>query len=86
MLNADTVKQINKQIAKELETVDSFISDDDEKDAALKRIIQLKQVLDPNPSSEQVMDAFVQALAQQMVTRKPDEPKVAELVAGWFRR
>lgn len=87
MLNADTVKEINKQIAKELETVDSFFSDDDTKDAALNRIMKLKKVLDPNPDPEQIMNAFVQALKSHQITSQP-EPTKATLddVFDLFRR
>jgi hypothetical protein len=86
MLNADTAEQINKQIAKELETVDSWIADDSEKDAALNRATKLKKMLDPNPDPEQLMDAFVQALAHQQAARQPTEPTVSELFADIFRR
>lgn len=86
MLNADTVEKINKQITKELESLDSIFSDDNDKDAALNRIMKLKKALDPNPDPEQIMNAFVQALESHRTASRQTEPTVSELFADIFRR
>jgi hypothetical protein len=48
MTHPDTAKMINDQIAKEFETLNDLFTDESDKPAIMKRIADLKAMLDEN--------------------------------------
>lgn len=91
MLSDSNIRKINDQIKKELDTVDSWVSDADDKAAALKRITKLNALLNPQPSREEILKELADAIVNADRTRNPHaQPTsasdlVSELVT-MFRR
>lgn len=74
MLSNSTIDRINREIVKELRHYDSiFCNSQADKLATLERISQLKSVLDPSPTAEQIASALVNAMS-------PVEPPKPERV------
>ena len=77
MLSTSNIRQINDQIRKELRTVDSFVTSDEDKAAAMTRIVQLKSLLDPQPTADELVNKLAAALTSS--TQK-STPTAAETV------
>lgn len=64
MLSNDNIRNINRQIENELRDVNSIRLSDEEKSAALDRIIKLKSLLTTQPSREEILAELADALAE----------------------
>lgn len=66
MLTDKNVHEINKQIERELRVVNSFVSDNEDKAAALDRIAKLEQLITPpQPSRRDILTELADALVDK---------------------
>lgn len=92
MLSDRNIIEINRQIERELKTVDSWMSDADDKTAALKRIAKLKALLDPQPSREEILKELANAIVvaerskTETTTSTPPAPDLISDLVTLFRR
>lgn len=75
MLSTDNIRRINRQIENELRTVNGFITSDEDKMEAIKRIAALKALLE-TPAEKK----------EQPLTRDELVSQVAREIAEMFRR
>lgn len=81
MFSSDNVREINRQIDRELREV-RMSDDHNEKLAAIDRIAKLKALLSPQPSREEILAEVADALAHHVpATPAPTQPSpILELI------
>ena len=79
MLSNHNVHKINRQIENELRIVGSIITSDEDKTAALDRIIKLKALLTPQPSREDILAELAEALVE---ARRNPTPTFADTLVS----
>lgn len=85
MLSADNIRRINNQIKDELSEAGRFVNSDEEKAAALDRALKLKQLLDPNPSVDELVEKLAAALSSPTTVHVQAPSSAADLLADAIR-
>lgn len=75
MLSASNVQKINDQIKRELRTVDRFVASDEEKMAAIERVAELKKLLTPQPTRQEILQELAAALVEARSNPTPPQPR-----------
>jgi hypothetical protein len=86
MLDANTVRKLNRQIEDELRTVDSALSSHQDKMEALERITKLKELLTPQPNRKDILRELATALQEKNQTPSLHANAVSELLSFLNRR
>lgn len=68
MLSDRNIREINHAIRAELDTAQRFTNSNADKAAALDRALKLKQLLDPNPSPDELIEKLAEAMSRPTTT------------------
>ena len=72
MLSDRNIREINNQIATELRTVNSIISSDEKKMAAIERIAKLKALLEETPSEQPSRQSILKEVATALIEAREE--------------
>jgi septal ring factor EnvC (AmiA/AmiB activator) len=87
MLSSTNVRKINDQIERELRDVNSIVTSNEDKIAALDRIARLKALLNPQPSRSDILSELASAFVEAQRTPPPTPAdNFANALADIFRR
>lgn len=82
MLSQNNINKINDAIRREMNTVTGAFTSHEDKMAALERVAQLKGLLDPQPSRQDILREFAAALKEE---RTPTtQHSAADVIADIF--
>jgi hypothetical protein len=68
MLSDRNIREINAAIATEIQTAKRWSASDEDKAAAIDRALKLKQLLDPNPSPDELIEKLADAMSRPSAT------------------
>jgi hypothetical protein len=86
MLSQTTVNKINDQIRRELHTVNSSFSSHEDKMEALERIAKLKELLNPQPSRQDILRELAIALTDRQTPTPHSASDLVTEIFATFRR
>jgi|RhiMetStandDraft_4_1073278.scaffolds.fasta_scaffold23783_1 hypothetical protein len=86
MLSQSNINKINDAIADEMRTVTGAFTSHEDKTAAIERIAQLKELLNPQPSRQDILRELAAALKEQSTPTTPNTADVIADIFATFRR
>ncbi len=72
MLTDATIRKINAQIQSELRNADSYVASQEEKLAALERVVKLKEILDPIEVEAPSRKTIIRELASALIEAREE--------------
>lgn len=85
MLSTTNVRKINDQIERELRGVSGAFTSHEDKMAAIERITQLKSLLSPQPTRQEILSELAAALKEQS-TPTPQPTSLSDLLTQMLTR
>lgn len=87
MLSEENIELINKQITKEVKSLEGFFTSDEDKPAILDRIAKLIALLSPQPSRQEILSELAAAIvAEHKTPTEPDFMDDISTIIANFRR
>lgn len=87
MLTDTTVREINRQIQREVSSLSSICIADEDKPAILERIAALTKILQPQPTREELIAELAAAIVEIQKDSAPSPAdNLVDVLNGIFRR
>jgi hypothetical protein len=86
MLSEDNIDKINDLIDDELRTASGAFTSHEDKQKAIERITQLKSLLSPQPTRQDILKELAAALQEQSTPATPSTADLLSEILTTFRR